>query len=443
MKNLKTEKISKLFFKYTIPSIIGSLAIGMLIFIDTIFIGRNIGAYGLASLSILWPVFTLYNSLGLLIAVGAGANATLELSRGNTENRNKIFTLAIHLALIISITLLIVQTIFLDKIILLLGADTLVFEYVKSYGKILSLFAPFYILPHILNIFTSNDNNPKIAMWGMLLCSITNILLDYIFIVKLNMGMMGASLATAFAQVSYFMILFSHFFKKENTLKIVKISLDKNQVEKIIKTGLPSFLDDISLGLGVFIFNLILLKKASTLHVSALSIIINIQCLIFLFFVGLSQGCQPIISMNYGSNLFNRVKKINKLALIVSILMSFIIIKVFLSYSREIALLFIKDDIHLLELMVEAIPIFFLGTLFMGINLYYIYFFQVTEKSGRSVKLLAIRLISLIIGIIFIPMLSTIDKIWYASLFSEGITLIFLIIIVKKENYNCSKLVRI
>lgn len=97
-----------------------------------------------------------------------------------------------------------------------LGADSETIGYASDYIRILLLFAPLFLGNNLLLCFVRNDGAPRISMTGMLVGSLANIVLDYIFIYPLDMGMAGAAIATATAPVISMLIMSTHFIKKNN-----------------------------------------------------------------------------------------------------------------------------------------------------------------------------------------------------------------------------------
>ncbi len=436
MERLKEEKVLKLFVRYLLPSVTGSLAIGVLIFIDTVFIGRGVGSLGLAALNTVLPMFTLYSSTGLLLGVGGATAAAIDAGKGNDKSKKELFGTSLLIAIITTIVYILIQRLFLDKIIFSLGATNEVYPLAKEYLNVISLFTGFYLVPHTLNIFIRNDGNPNVAMWGMVLCGVVNIVLDYIFIFPMGMGMKGASLATGIAQVSYFLVLMTHFLSKKNTLSLKLVKIKIKNIKRIIKIGGPSFVNDISSGVSIFIFNWVLFSVAGEKSVSAFSIILNINFLVYLIYVGVSQASQPIISVNYGGKMYNRVNEVNKYGILVNLLVAFIILAISIFFPKEIVYLFNKSDRDLLLLTVEAMPKFFSATIFMGINIYLSNFFQSIEQSKISALLIFLRGLGLIVlGLYLLPKFLGVNGIWYATLFAESITFL-LVILFYKNTYK-------
>ncbi|GLI56841.1 MATE family efflux transporter [Propionigenium maris DSM 9537] len=433
MERLKTESITSLFLKYLIPSVTGTLSVGVLIFIDTVFIGRGVGSMGLAALNTAIPVFTLYSSTGLLLGMGGATAAAIDSGRGNIRGKNKIFSHAVILATGIGIIFTLLQGIFINGLTGILGATKTLFPMVKSYLGIISKFTLFYLVPHTLNAFIRNDGNPNLTMIGMVVCGIINIILDYVFIFIFGWGMAGAALATGLAQVAYFLILILHFYSPRNTLRIQRRKFQLETATRIFRIGFPSFLNDTSMGIAIFAFNLVLFRIRGDLAVSAYSIILNINFLVYLIFVGISQACQPLLSINYGAGNHDRVKETMKLGFLTSALVAVATIVLLNVFKYPIIRLFNREDMELIGMAAVGMPIFFSATLFMGLNIIYAILFQAVENPSVSSLLTFLRGLGLIIaGLTLLPNILGINGVWGTPLFAETITLITALIFYRR-----------
>ncbi len=433
MERIKTENVSKVFFRYLIPSVTGTLSIGLLIFIDTIFIGRGIGSLGLAALNTVIPAYTLYSSTGLILGIGGATAAAVDGGRGDHRGKNRIFTHSVILALILGILYILGQSIFLEKICYFLGATENTFIFTRDYLGILSKFSLFYIIPHCLNAFIRNDGNPNISMMGMVLCGIVNIILDYLFIFKLDWGMKGAALATGIAQMSYTAVLLSHFISDKNSLKLQKTRIKSQVVRRIIRVGLPSFINEMSFGTVILAFNYVFLSIGGDTAVAAYSIILNINILLYLVFLGISQASQPLFSINHGGGMHQRVSDTLKLGTLSSALVGVAAVVMALVFRYEIIGMFIHDNGEVMEIAAKGMPMFFSGSVFMGINIVMVTFYQSIENSAVSSFLTAMKgFVLAVAGLAILPGLAGIDGVWLTPFFAEGLTFLMSLFFIKK-----------
>ena len=440
MEKLLAEKEYKLFFKYLAPAVTGTLAIGILIFMDTVFIGRGVGAKGLAALNIALPVFTFYCCIGYLLGMGGATIASIDEGRGLIENKKRIFTTCISIGIIISILFVVVQNIFLDELVRLLGAKGDIVPMAKSYLRVIVYASGFYLMPHVLNPFLRNDNNPNLTMIGMIICGIVNLVLDYVLIFHFKWGMVGAATATSTAQLVYTLILCLHFFKKDRKLGLVKINVKIEDIKRIFTVGMPSFINEISSGITVFLFNLYFFRLGGELSVAAYSIVININYLVYLIYLGVAQAIQPLVSYNYGSGKMERMKKFLSLGFGFNIIYGCIVLIIFATKSEGIIALFNSDNEALRVLTGENILKYFSATIFMGINIVFATYVQAKgDGKASSIIMLSRAFLLIAVGIVILSKLFGINGVWFATLFAELITFVGIIAwlkLLKKSNID-------
>ena len=208
-------------------------------------------------------------------------------------------------------------------------------------------------------------------------------------------------------------------------------------VKRILTVGMPSFINEISSGLIIFLFNLYLLKLGGELSVAAYSIIININYLVYLIYMGVGQTIQPLVSYNYGSGRKDRVNKFLTLGLIFNISYALIVIIIFLTKSDIIIELFNKDNDKLRLLTSQNILKYFSATIFTGINVVIATYIQAQGQGKASSVIMFFRAFLLMaIGVIVLSKFFGIDGVWYTTLFSEVVTFIGLMIWMKLYKKN-------
>lgn len=296
------ESIGKVFAKYVTFNIISLVGMSAYILADTFFIARGIGKDGLTALNLALPLFSLIQGSGLMIGMGSSTRFSISKSKN-------IFTQAIYFALFLSILLAIIGILFSDNISVILGADSVTKSMTSIYIKVILIFAPMFMLNNTMLCFVRNDNNPKLAMIAMTCGSISNIILDYIYVFPMNLGMMGAALATGTAPVVSLCIQSLHIIKKKNTFHINFNKLNLNSIKDIVVLGISSLISEMSSGIVIIVFNFVILSLSGNTGVAAYGIIVNIALVITSIFTGISEGMQPLSSSCYGRGEIYNVKK--------------------------------------------------------------------------------------------------------------------------------------
>ncbi|WP_195939486.1 MATE family efflux transporter [Romboutsia sp. 1001713B170131_170501_G6] len=426
--------INKLFYKYLINSVLGMLAVSFCILADTMFIGQGIGSDGLAALNICIPIFNLFNGLGLLFGMGGATALSISRGKGEIVESQRIFTKSIIIAILVGITLSTLGKIFTEKIGYILGANISNIYMVKEYLSGVLIFSFSYILAHTTSSFIRNDHNPRLAMIATVTSGLSNVILDYLLIFIFNMGIKGAGLATSIASLINLLILLTHFISKKCSLRFIKFKINVKDISRILFNGLPSFIVEISSGIVIFIFNLKLLNIVGNIGVSAYSIIANVSLVAAAIFTGISQAMQPIISVNYGANKIDRVKRVRKKGMKTSIMvgLSFYIIGIL--FPQFIVGMFTSEKGQIVDITVNAIRYYFLAFIFMGINIVNGAYYQSMEHRILSNSISLSRgIILIIIGITILPVFLGVNGVWLSAVFAEVLTLIITYIYVYKK----------
>ena len=378
--------IFKSFCKYVSFNILGQIAYSCYTLADTFFVSIKTGTNGLTALNLAFPVFCLISGIGLMIGIGGGTQYSILKSRKEHESANQVFTNALCLVFAFSALFFLSGLFFSDKIVKLLGADDQVFAITNIYLKVLMLFSPAFLLNHLLQCFVRNDGNPSLSMAAMMVGSVSNIVLDYIFIFPFRMGIFGAAFATGLSPVISMMVLSPYFFKKKNKFHFSKnsflnLGLDKPCVKKIITNGIPPFLTEAASGIVMFLFNFIILRLTGNTVVAAFGVITVISLVVIALYTGLSQGIQPLISQHYGLQDTKSIHKILKYALIVSFLMSAVIYGVIFWNAQLFVSVFNSErDMILQGYAVKGLRLYFTACPFIGINIIFSTYFISINK---------------------------------------------------------------
>lgn len=424
--------INLIFFKFLFNSVFAMLIVAFYIMVDTIFIGRGIGSEGLAALNIALPVFNILNATGLLFGMGGATALSVSIGKKDIEESRRIFSQTIITAISIGVLYSFLGIIFKEKIAYTLGASDNNIKLVVAYLDGIFFMSFSFMLVHTISSFVRNDNRPRLAMIATVTGGIINIVLDYIFIFYFKMGMTGAALATSIASFLSLLILISHFLNKKCSFKFVKFRFTIERLSRILLNGTASCIIELSSGIVIFVFNIAILNIIGDIGVSAYSIIANISLICTAIFTGIAQAIQPIISLNFGANENERVKRVKKMALISAGIVGITFYIAGITIPNYIVSLFTNENGEIIDITINGIRYYFIGFLVMGFNIVLGSYYQSREFSAVSNCIsLGRGIIFIIIGLIILPRLFGINGVWLTIIFSEIMTLISLFIYVK------------
>ena len=401
---------------------------------DTFFIARGIGSDALAALNLVLPAYSLMNGTGLMIGMGAASRYTISSTKPEGTLHRTIFTHALYLMVFAAVIFSSSGILFPDKIAAVLGADADTIGYATDYIRILLMFSPLFLGNNLLLSFVRNDGAPRLSMTGMIVGSLTNIVLDYVFIYPLGMGMTGAALATATAPVISMLIMSVHFIKKRNHFRPVRTKLSLIRWRDICTLGVSSLITELSSGVVIIVFNYLILGLNGNTGVAAYGILANIALVLVSIYTGIGQGVQPIVSRYAGKNGERQRRDLRRYALTCSLifaLLSYVLIAVF---AVPLAELFNREhDPVLTDIASNGMRIYFISLFFSGINIVAAAFLSSIDRPKQAFAVSILRGFVLIIPVAWLmSVLFGLTGIWMAVPVAEACVCVLALIFLNK-----------
>ena len=391
------------FIKYTSLNVLGMLGLSCYILADTFFVSKGLGANGLAALNLAIPVYSFIHGSGLMIGMGGATKYAICQSRKEQQTANYAFTNAALLVLIFAVSFFLLGLLGSGSLAYLLGADMAVFQMAKTYLQVILLFAPMFLLNNLLLCFVRNDGAPQLSMAAMIGGSLSNVLLDYIFIFPCQMGIFGAAFATGLAPIISMLILSPFFWKKKNRFHLSRCKLSGKLSRNIFSAGLPSFITEVSSGIVIIVFNLIILRLQGNIGIAAYGVIANLSLVVLSIYTGIAQGIQPLISKNYGAGVSHNVQTVLRYALFTEIVISLVLYAIVFFGASQIAAVFNSEQNALLQSIAETgLKIYFTGCLFAGFNIILSVYFTSTEYAPPAHVISLLRGFLLVIPLAFL-----------------------------------------
>jgi len=267
--------ILNLFCKFVFPAVVGVVIAGIQGIIGGFFIGNAVGSQGLAGMTLAYPPFVVIIGVGVLIGIGSSSLTALELGKGNINGALEIVHNVLPLCFLAGAVLTAGGYVFCETSLGLLEASGPALTFAREYLRIICMGSVFIVLSLALDPLVRNDGKPKLCMNVMIAGVAANIVLDYLFVMRMRMGMAGAAIATVISFALPAMLLMYYLFGNEAKLKLQlkAIGFKLETLIQVLRAGLPSFVTQLSLALMLFAYNYMLLRYCSELAVSAYGII--------------------------------------------------------------------------------------------------------------------------------------------------------------------------
>lgn len=402
---LGTERISSLFLRMVIPSVIAQLISLVYNIVDRIYIGHipGTGSLALTGIGICMPLVIIISAFASLVGIGGAPLASIHLGRKEPQTAEKILGNCTAVLIGISIVLTIFFQLFASPLLILFGASQNTLPFALEYMRIYVWGTIFVQLSLALNQFITAQGFTKISMMTVLTGAICNIILDPIFIFLLNMGVRGAALATVLSQIlsAAFVLLFLTGKKTGIRLKKQWMRPDLSLILRFLSLGLSPFVMQSTECILSICFNNSLLKYGGDIAVGAMSVFATVMQLATLPLTGIAQGAQPITSYNYGAGNWKRVASSFKLLLAVSLAYSTLMWITILLAPRLFIRIFTSDP-ELIAYSSSVIRIYFGALLCMGAQLACQNTFLALGNAKVSLFLALLRKVFLLIPLIYI-----------------------------------------
>lgn len=431
---MKEQSDLSLFAKYVSLNVLSMIGLSCYILADTYFIANGIGENGLTALNLAIPVYSFISGVGLMLGIGGAAKYAIFQAQETKNQGNQVFTMMLLVAAAFAVIFMFPGSTFAYPIAELLGANTETLEMTGVYLKTILLFSPAFLLNNILNAFVKNDGNPQLSMVAMFTGCMFNIIFDYIFIFPMQMGMLGAVLATGFAPVVGIAILSVHLIRKQNHFHLVKVKMNISMMLSAVSIGIPSLVTEMSSGIVMILYNILILKLVGNVGVAAYGIIANIVLVVLAIYSGIAQGMQPILSEAYGRGNKERLKNILFYGVVTVLIMSAVIYSGLFVYTDRVSALFNRDANEKLQQIANAgIRWYFTGIPFAGLNIVLALYFASAEKAFPAQIISILRGFILIIPLVFLlSVMFRLTGVWISFPVTEILTAIVGIFFYKR-----------
>ncbi|QYE96873.1 MATE family efflux transporter [Paraclostridium sordellii] len=430
MKDLKTQ-----FKQYVIPSVASMWVFSLYSMVDGAFVSRGVGSEALAAVNISTPYINTLFALSVLLSTGASTIVSMTLGKGDNKKASEYFTLNTVLLVIISIFITVISLLNLENIAIFLGATESTLPLVKGYLGNIILFVGFYLVSYGLELLIKCDGYPHLSTIGVIIAAITNIVLDYIFVIQFKWGVEGAALATGIARILSVSFFISHFLRKRGKLRFCKFKFDFNFIKRIVFIGIPDSMTEASLAVVILLFNQSILRLIGESALVSYSVICYITTLVLTTMLGISQGLQPICSYYYGKEDDKSVLKLLDMSISYIKKSSIIAFLLVIIFANQIVAMFIdKSDMNLFLYTVKTLRISSVAYLIMGYNVIISGFCVATGKAiHASIVSLGRGLVVISLSLIIMTFIFGGSGIWMATFVSEAIVLAISSIILRNN----------
>lgn len=402
----ETMPIPKAVAKNSIPAIMSMLLVFVYNVADTFFIGQTGDELQVAAVTLSMPIFTLLIGAGVLLGVGSTSVISRALGAGRERYAKNVSSFAFYGAIGFGLLLMVLFWTFMPIVLKVIGVTPDTYDYTRAYLNYLVVGAPFVILSQAFSNIIRAEGRSSLAMRGMMLGSIANIILDPIFIFTFDMGLTGAAVATVLGNILSALYFIRYLVSGRSILSInlKDFKVTDGIMLGVLAIGIPASLNNLLLSVAnIFMNNF--LSSYGDIQLAAMGVAIRANMILVFVQIGLGQGIQPLIGYCYGARNFDRLRGIIKFSSIAAICLGSVLTLIYWVLTDTIIGSFIDNEqvvaygTQMLRALIISGPI--VGIMFIFIN--------VLQGLGKAIPSLILSISRH--GLVFIPLIYLLNRI--------------------------------
>lgn len=427
--------IYKQFWRYTIPTVAAMLVNGLYQIVDGIFIGRYVGADGLAGINVAWPVIGAILGIGMLVGVGTGALTSIKQGEKDREGAKQVLATGLLLLCLLTPIVAVILWFFAQDFLIWQGAEGRVFELGLQYLHILIGACVFTLGSIAMPFLLRNDESPKLATMLMMLGAVINIVLDYVFIAWLEWELTGAAIATGVAQMIVTLLGVSYFFSARANLRLTRreARFQLSAIPQIFTIGVSSFFMYAYGSVMVALHNGLFAEYGNQLMIGAYAILGYIVTVYYLAAEGIANGMQPLVSYNHGAKRLDNTKKLLKIAMLSSILLGIGFVVVLNLFPYRFVSVFNSQSSALIDYTVTGIQLHLFALALDGFLVVAAAYYQAINRGSKAMFVTVGNMLVQLPFLYIMPKLYGVTGIWLAYPLSNIALSVVVVIMLLKD----------
>ena len=441
MTNQLSQKITTgSLIKFALPTTIMLIFMSLYQMVDGVFVANFVGSNALSALNIVYPVPSIIVAVSIMLATGGSAIIAKNMGEQKDQEAKENFSLILLVGFLFGMAFLVLGALFIEQLIMLLGATPSLYDYCYDYLLILILAAPLAVFQMLFQTFFVTAGKPNLGLATTVIGGCVNIVFDYIFIAIFHMGVTGAAAATAMGYAVPALVGLLYFtFNRKGTLYIVKPVFRKKVLLYSCTNGSSEMVNNIAVSVTTFLFNILMLQYAGEAGVAAITVVLYAQFLMTSVFMGFSSGIAPMISYNYGRQNIPQLKNLFRISIRIVVIVSLFIFLISELFASYVVRVFTSPESDVFQLARHGFLLFSVIFLFTGVNFFSSAMFTAFSNGKVSAIISFLRtFVFLVLSLVLLPLLMDIDGIWIAVPVAEALALAVSIfyLVVHRKTYH-------
>ena len=404
-KKMTETPLARLIISLGIPTTISMLVTSIYNMADTYFVG-GLGESAQGATGILFTLQAIIQAISFMLGQGSGTMVAKALADRNEQEASSYASSAYYAALVAGTILAVVCGIFIEPLLYALGSTETILPYAVQYGACVLASCPFVMMSFVLNNILRFEGKAYYSMFGLVTGGLLNIFGDWLLVIVLDFGVLGAGIATAVSQViSFSLLLYFHKKKAQSNIRVRNISRKVKTYFTVCKVGFPSLIRQ---GLSSISNGLLnnLTRPFGDAAIAAMSVVGRFSMFVMCVGLGIGQGYQPVAAFNFQAKKYSRVKRGMLITMGVGAAFILCLATPGFIFADKIMYLFQKSE-SVIEVGTVALRAACIGTSFLALSVPVNMLYQSARKTGVASFLSLLRS-----GLTFIPVLILTTRLW-------------------------------
>lgn len=415
----------KIFYRFFFPAVAASVCLGLANLADSLCVGMVMGESALAAISLVSPIYMVFNVLHLGMAVGGSVTFAQLMGSGKVKQAVNVFRQMLLLALMVSVALAILGELFVEPLILLLGADPSqgeVYEMTRSYAVRLLAAAPLFFLNMIFYYFLRCDDGERRASVGLAVSNLLDVGLSFVFVLGFGMGINGAVYSTIVGVGAAVLIYLPHFFRKANILSLRLNRPDFKVMFQCYRTGFSSSSQYIWQFLFFLIINNLLISRHGESGLAVFNVVLNISYLVVGLFDGVAATIQPLAATFHGERNRQAERDTLRLGLKWGGALGFVLLAAVALFAPQVARLFGLSQ-EMVGMGALALRLYCVGGVGVGASMLLSAYWQAIGKESQTMVLTFLRSFAVYLAFAVPLAMGPLAAFWLVYPATEGLSL--------------------
>jgi len=425
---------SLLFF--AMPTIVMTVFMSLYTMVDGIFVANFVSAEALAGLNLVIPALSVLVSLSVLISAGGSVVISRKLGEGKDLEARQDLSSIVLLTVVFGAIVTVLAMIFADPVLRLLGTTDALYDVAYDYYSTLAMF----VIPCLLQVqfqyFFVTAGAPSLGLWCVVAGGVSNIILDYVFIVLLGMDIRGAAMATGIGYSIPAVVGLVYFSLSRNCM--LRFALPRFRLKTLWEStvnGVASMIINLAGATVTWLYNRVIVGYLGEIGISAATVVLYARFMFNSVLSGYSSGVAPVISFNYGRKDFEQVKLLFRTSLKAVLAGSAIVFAASILFRDAIVALFASGEPELAALARRGIFLFAFSYLFNGVNTFAATLFSSLNNGKLSAFMAFMTTFVFLVAAMFLLPAAGLgsDGVWLAVPVAEALSLGLTVFLLKRN----------